>query len=183
MLSGSNCEALHLNFLSSQYNQLDTGVEVMIYFTTSSWYSDIVHVLQNLQAPAGLSKTRARSVKLKAAKFCILNQYLYWKDPGRVLLNCLLENEAQQIAKYFHEGYCWGHHSWKVSANTILRAGFFWLSLFSDVYKEITKCHQCHIFDGKRKVVPLPLNPISVESPFQQWGLDFIGEINPNSSG
>ena len=33
------------------------------------------------------------------------------------------------------------------------------------------------------KLVTLPLNPISVEAPFQQWGLDFIGEINPNSSG
>ena len=32
-------------------------------------------------------------------------------------------------------------------------------------------------------MVPLPFNPISVEAPFQQWGLDFIGEINPNSSG
>ena len=32
-------------------------------------------------------------------------------------------------------------------------------------------------------MVPLPLNPISIEAPFQQWGLDFIGEINPNSSG
>ena len=32
-------------------------------------------------------------------------------------------------------------------------------------------------------MVPLPLNPISVEAPFQQWGLEFIGEINPNSSG
>ena len=53
----------------------------------------------------------------------------------------------------------------------------------SYVYKEISKCHQCQIFDGKRKVLPLPLNPITVEAPFQQWGLDFIGEINPNSSG
>ena len=44
-------------------------------------------------------------------------------------------------------------------------------------------CHKCQIFDGKRKVLPLPLNPITIEDPFQQWGLDFIGEINPNSSG
>lgn len=27
------------------------------------------------------------------------------------------------------------------------------------------------------------MKPISVESPFQQWGLDFIGEIHPSSSG
>ena len=68
-------------------------------------------------------------------------------------------------------------------ANKILRAGFCWSTLFSDVYKETSICHQCQIFYGKRKVIPLPLNPIIVEAPFQQWGLDFIGEINPNSSG
>ena len=99
MLTDSNYESLQLNFLSSQFHQLDTWVEVMIDFATSPWYSDIVHVLQNLQAPAGLSKTRARSVKLKAAKICIINQYLYWKDPGGVLLNFLLENESQHTVK------------------------------------------------------------------------------------
>jgi hypothetical protein len=26
------------------------------------------------------------------------------------------------------------------------------------------------------------MKPISIESPFQQWGLDFIGEIHPPSS-
>ena len=31
--------------------------------------------------------------------------------------------------------------------------------------------------------MPLPLKPISIEAHFQQWGLDFIGEINPTSSG
>ena len=75
----------------------------MIDFTTSPWCSNIIHVLQNLQSLAGLSKIRERSVQLKAAKFCILNHYLYWKDPGGVLLNFLLENEAQHIVKEFHK--------------------------------------------------------------------------------
>jgi hypothetical protein len=83
----------------------------------------------------------------------------------------------------FHKGMCGGHHSWKATVNKILRAGFYWPSMYSDVYKEITKCHECQIFDGKRELLPFPLKPISVEAPFQQWGLDFIGEINPNSSG
>lgn len=30
---------------------------------------------------------------------------------------------------------------------------------------------------------PLPLVPIYIETPFQQWGLHFIGEINPISFG
>ena len=46
----------------------------------------------------------------------------------------------------------------------------------------MTSCHKCQIFEGKKKLLPLPLKPISVEIPFQQWGLDFIGEIEPPSS-
>ena len=152
-------------------------------FSISPWYSDIVYVLENLQSLAGLNMKRDISIKLKYAKFCILNKYLYWKYPCGVLLNFLLENEAKQTMKKFHKGDCGGNHSWKVTANKILRDGFYWPSILSDSYKESTTCHQCQIFDGKRKVVSLPLNPISVEAHFQQWGLDFIREINPNSSG
>jgi hypothetical protein len=47
----------------------------------------------------------------------------------------------------------------------------------------MTSCHQCQLFEGKMKLFPLPLKPISVDAPFQQWGLDFIGEIHPPSSG
>jgi hypothetical protein len=38
------------------------------------------------------------------------------------------------------------------------------------------------MFEGKRNIFPLPLKPILVETPFQQSGLDFIGEIHPPSS-
>jgi len=31
-------------------------------------------------------------------------------------------------------------------------------------------------------LLPLPLKPVDVSAPFQQWGLDFIGEIHPTSS-
>ena len=45
MMTNSNCESLQINFLSHQFNQLDTEVEVMIDFVASPWYSDIVYVL------------------------------------------------------------------------------------------------------------------------------------------
>jgi hypothetical protein len=54
--------------------------------------------------------------------------------------------------------------------------------MFSDIHKEITSCHKCQIFEGKRNLVPLSFKPIFVEAPFQQWGLDFIGEINHSPS-
>ena len=44
-------------------------------------------------------------------------------------------------------------------------------------------CLECQKFSRKEKLHSLPLKPISIEAPFQQWGLDFIGEIHPPSIG
>jgi len=130
-----------------------------------------------------MHKNKARTLKLKAAKFCIIKSALYWKDPGGILLNCLVEEEAKTTVEDFHKGDCGGHLFWKTMANKILRAGFYWPSLFSNVYKAVKSCHECQIFQGKKKLQPLPLKPIEISAPFQQWGLDFIGEIHPASSG
>lgn len=67
--------------------------------------------------------------------------------------------------------------------NKILRVGFYWPTIFADVFKAVSTCHQCHIFEERRKLLPLPLRLIVVKAPFQQWGLDFIGEIKLTSSG
>ena len=125
MMTDSHCDSLQLNFLAGQSDQVEAKIQLKPDFSVSPWYADIIFVVQNLQPPEGIRKTRARSTKLKAAKFCIIDQYLYWKDPKGILLNCLLENEAQHIAKEFHEGDYGGHHSWKVTAYKILRAGFY----------------------------------------------------------
>ena len=82
------------------------------------------------------------------------------------MLNCLLEEEADKVIEEFHKGYCGGHHFWKATVNKILRSGFYWPTMFKDVHKKIDACHECHIFDGKKKLVPLPLIPIYVEAPF-----------------
>ena len=83
----------------------------------------------------------------------------------------------------FHKGDCGGHLFWKTIANKILRAGYYWPTLFDDVFKTIKSCHKCHIFEGRQKLQPFPLKPIEVRAPFQQWGLDFIAKIHPASSG
>eukprot|EP00253_Pinus_taeda_P034230 PITA_34230 len=85
--------------------------------------------------------------------------------------------------KEFHAGDCGGHLYWKSTTDKILQAGYYWPSLFANVKKFVVSCHKCQIFEGKINLLPLPLKPISTEKPFQQWGLDFIGEIHPSSSG
>ena len=67
LMAQSNHEALGINsFESCTYtNTQQKEGQVHPDFLASPWYKDIVHVLLNLQAPSELSKTQARSVKLK----------------------------------------------------------------------------------------------------------------------
>jgi len=115
-------------------------------FLDSPWYADITYVLLNLQAPLGLSRTKKRFLKLKAAKFCILDNALFWKNHEGILLNCLVKEEADKVLQEFHAGDCGGHLYWKATADKILRVGFYWPNLFTDVKKFVTACHKCQIF-------------------------------------
>jgi len=45
----------------------------------------------------------------------------------------------------------------------------------------VRKCIPCQQFSGNMKRFAMLLHPISLEKPFTQWGLDFIGTINPKS--
>ena len=54
--------------------------------------------------------------------------------------------------------------------------------MFRFGYKWVRNCKKCKLFTGKLQLAALPLKPVIIEEPFEQWGLDFIGFINPNSS-
>ena len=84
-----------------------------------------------------------------------------------MLLNSLLVEESKEKMQEFHKGYCGGNLYRKTTTQKILRDGFYWPTLFLDTYKEVSSCHECQIFEGKRKLLPLPLQPISIEAHFQ----------------
>ena len=112
-------------------------------FLQSPWYADICFVLLNLHAPPGLSRTKKRFLKMKASKFGVLDNALFWKSHEGILLNCLTMNETDSVMKEFHAGDCGGHLYGKSTADKILRAGFHWSSLFSDVRKFVVSCQKC----------------------------------------
>jgi hypothetical protein len=97
-------------------------------------------------------------------------------------LVCLVESETKRVIREFHEGVCGEHHAWRETAYKILREGYYWPKLFLDVNSKVRAYNPCQLFTGKHKLLALPLVAVKKEAPFQQWGLDFIGKINPHSS-
>ena len=92
----SNLHALDINLITamSEEEEDSSQIQVSEIFLQSSWYSDIVYMLQHLSPPPWMAKNKVKTLKLKAARLCILNNALYWKDPGGILLNFLIEDEA-----------------------------------------------------------------------------------------
>jgi hypothetical protein len=88
-MTQSNFDVLGIKFIANMTKspQEETIVHVSQKFIDSPWYANIIYVLKNLQDPPRLSKTKTRFLKLKATKFCILDNSLYCKDPGGTLLS------------------------------------------------------------------------------------------------
>lgn len=160
LMAESNCHALDINFIATIDDQEEMVTpQISEVFIDSPWYVDIIFVLLNLQAPPGLSKTKSRFLKMKVMKYCILENVLFWKDNGGILLNCLLKYEHDKVMQEFHAGDCGGHLYWKTATNKILRVSFYWPTLFADVQKYITSSHKCEIFEGNKNYYLYPSSP------------------------
>jgi hypothetical protein len=90
------------------------------------------------------------------------------KDPLGVILRCLDPQEAQRIMFDFHENLCGGHHFQRTTAYKIIRAGYFWPTLFTDVCAKIRACIKCQKFFGKKQLKSLPLNPVEANQGLHQ---------------
>ena len=96
----------------------------------SPWYGKIVYFQLHLQCPPDLNKSEYRSLKLKSLKYVLVDQVLYWKDLGDILLKCLDKPEAEVVIVELHGGACGGHKYWKEIAFKILRASYYWPTIF-----------------------------------------------------
>ena len=82
-----------------------------------------------------------------------------------------------------HSGACGGQLSRLLTTQKILRAGYFWLSLFKDCVEAVKKCHPCQIFSRKVRSHPAPMHPVIAIDPFSKWGIDFMTCHPPSAQG
>eukprot|EP00253_Pinus_taeda_P021259 PITA_21259 len=192
LLAEENCRSLDIDFISTdarngqeeeEVSESKRKQSVAENIASCDWYFVIIKFLLKLEIPPSFTQSRARTIKLRAAKYCINRNLFYWRDPSGVLLTCLDKKHSMDVMQQLHSSMCGGHHYWKTTAHKTLRAGYYWPSLFSDAFSFVKSCDRCQRLEGRQQLKSFPLKPIHAKRPFQQWGLDFIGEINPNSSG
>ena len=75
-----------------------------------------------------------------------------------------------------------GQFGGDMTSHKVLRYGYYWPTLFKYVHMLSRKCVVCQKAIGRVKKEAFPLQHVTIDAPFQQWGLDIIGPINPYSS-
>jgi hypothetical protein len=82
LLVESNCRALGVSFINTcSENQLAESSSKISHDGSSlaecTWYRDILYFLQELKPPDGMGKSKARDLKLKMIRYCLIDQVLY----------------------------------------------------------------------------------------------------------
>jgi hypothetical protein len=143
-----------------------------------SWYKDLNYLLHHGACPENLNPKERRALRLKSAQYRLINLVLFQINYDGVLLRCLEREDVDKVLTELHDGPVRGHFAGNTTAHKILRAGYYWPTLFKDAHTHARNCKTCQLSVRKEKRVAIPLQPVTVSRPFE----DIIGEITPSSS-
>ena len=81
-----------------------------------------------------------------------------------------------------HDGPVGGNFLGDTTAHKFLRDGYYLPTFFKDAHPYVRKCDVWQRSGARLAKVTGPLQPVIIVEPFEQWGINIIGEINPNNS-
>jgi transposase InsO family protein len=144
-----------------------------------SLYYDIVQMLTLGIFPDGLSP-EARAVFLhKVGPYTLINGVLHKLSPDQKLKRCLELREIPRVLDAMHSGLSGGHYAANVTIRKIQDAGYWWPTMHKDAYHFIQHCDPCQRLGRPSNKHKWPLIPILPLAPFEKWGIDFIGPVQP----
>ena len=103
---------------------------------------------------------------MKSAPYLLIDNILFRRNSDGVYLRCLDKDETEVILKELHSGPLGGHFGGETTAQKILRAGYYWPTLFRDSYTFVRKCQECQLAIGRVKNLLFLYNLFQPKDPF-----------------
>jgi len=99
-----------------------------------------------------------------------------------LLPRCLEKEDVERVLRELHDALAGGNFARETIVHKILREGYYWPTFFRDAHAHVRKQKFCQLSVVREKKASIPLQLVIISRPLEQWGIDVIGEINPNSS-
>ncbi|KAL3690876.1 hypothetical protein R1sor_004527 [Riccia sorocarpa] len=162
------------NFPDEELFQLTT--------TKNTRYLDEYRYLKTLQCPEDLDPQQRAVFVHKMGPYELKNGILFKMGSDKELRRCLESYEVGGVIESLHSEASGGHYAMKNTVKKILAAGYWWPMMFKDTQEYIRRCDACQRI-GKPTATThctqWPLTPIPYLAPFEKWGIDFVGPIQP----
>ena len=83
-------------------------------------------------------KDEARRLRIKAAKYVLIDEVLYKRGFSQPYLRCLALDKSNYVLREVHEGACGNHSGARALVHKVVRVGYYWPTIQVDA-KTYTK--------------------------------------------
>ena len=98
--------------------------EVQQVENRENWMTPIISYLKDGQLPE--EKDEARKLRVRSARYVLLNEVLYKRGFSQPYLRCLAPDEANYVLREVHEGACGNHSGARSLVYKVVRVGYHW---------------------------------------------------------
>ena len=71
-------------------------------------------------------KEKARKLRVRSARYVLMDEVLYIRGFSQPYLRCLAPNEVNYVLREVHEGACGNHSGTRSLVHKVVRAGYYW---------------------------------------------------------
>ena len=115
--------------------------EVLQIQNEGNWMTLIISYLKDGSLPKG--KDEARKLRVRSARYVLLNEVLYRRGFSQSYLKYLAPDEANYVMREVREEACGNHSRAKSLIHNVVCAGYYWSTIQADAKAYVRICDQC----------------------------------------
>ena len=96
-------------------------------------------------------KDEVRRLRIKDAKYVLIDKVLYKMGFSQPYLRCLATDESNYVLKEVHERACGNHSEVRALVHKVVHTSYYWPTIQADAKAYVKVCDQCQRFNNVPK--------------------------------